>query len=568
MGTGGRWSRIARAHARAWLAVLALQLAFVAPVLAQDLILERLDADPPAAEVLAGRHDVRLEPQAAADVLFEVEREPRWWRITARKAIPAASEPRLVLDMPHSTRVQAWVPGGNAAGTWHALHGPGADRTHASRALVIALPQGLQARQPLWLRVHAPAGFPMPVSVLPRDEVHRADLAHVAWRSANLTALLVLGVLGIGFWFGTGDRSYGFLSGMMVSAAAYLAIVGGEARTVPVLDEWLGGSAQPARMAAFLGIICSNLFQQRYLEMPRRLPRLHRLLWLATLVLAGLCAVTLSSAAAWVAAVGNVVLLVSAFVVVAGSVRLSLAGDRPALLLLASWLPLAVVCMMRALELMGLWTGPPWLAAALSGSFVLSGLLLTLGLADKLLELRRDRDLASARADVDALTGVDSRPAIERSLLAAVAASAAGGTPLSVAFVDLDDFKQVNDLHGHQVGDDVLREVCQRVRGCLRPGDRVGRYGGDELLLVMPRAGLDEALGVSERMREAVDVLPVTVDAVSVRCSLSLGVAELQPGEGAAALLLRADAALYACKALGRNRVCAAPVQGVAPVAA
>ena len=476
-------------------ALAALLLAFAGVAAAHDVDLARLAADPPPEEVLAGLHDARLQPVATRGILFENDREARWWRLTARRDFPAGDAPHLVLESPYSTRVQAWVPGGGQ-GEMHAMYGPDADNRYAPRALVIELPQGLEAGQAAWLRVHAPAGYPMQVSVASRDAVHRADLVHMAWRTAILTALLVLGLLAIGFWVGTGDRSYGYLSGMLLWALLFLITVGGEAQGWPVLDGMLAQSPQVSRFAALLGLLCSNMFQQRYLDMPRRLPVLSRILHAITAVIAVLVLVTLFSAAPFIPTVGNLALIGSALVVVVASGRLAWRGDRPALLLLVSWLPLAVFSILRALQLNHLWEGAPaWLGQSLAAGFVMAGLLLTLGLAHKLLELRRDRDLASARADVDALTGVASRPAIERALGEATQAALAGGTPLSVVFADIDHFKAINDGHGHHVGDLCLQRICRTIMDTLGEGVGVGRYGGDEFIIVLEdAAGPDEAL--------------------------------------------------------------------------
>lgn len=540
----------------AWLAALLLAGSGVAA--AQELNLARLAADPPAAEVLAGRHDARLQTLEGARILFETERSPRWWRITADGDIPSAGSPQLVLQTPYSTSVRAWVPG-RSESTLHAMYGPGGDDRYATRALVIELPEGLPVGEAVWLRVDAPAGFPMAVSVMTRDAVHRADLAHVAWRAAILTALLVLALLAVGFWVGTGDRSYGYLSGMLLCGLVYLTSVGGEARAWPLLDAMLAESPQFSRMAAFLGLLCSNLFQQRYLDMPRRLPMLSRILRAATSAIVVLIVLTLFSAAPFIATAGNLALIVSALVVVAASGRLAWRGEWPAILLLVSWLPLAVFSILRAAELNGLWDAPAWLGQSLAASFVLAGLLLTLGLAHKLLELRRDRDLASARADIDALTGVASRPAIERGLLAAALAARTGGERLSVAFADIDDFKRINDTHGHHVGDRCLRLVCQCLREELGDAVMLGRYGGDEFLLVMPGMGLDEAMAAAERVRTSVKSVRLAVEEQDIGCSLSFGVAELLPDESVEKLLMRADAALYASKSAGRDRVSVDP---------
>ncbi|MCD9026933.1 GGDEF domain-containing protein [Luteimonas sp. BDR2-5] len=524
------------------------------------LELARLAADPPADEVVAGLHDAGLVPQASSDVLFETARTPGWWRIGAGTDIAAQGDPHLVLETPHSTRVQAWLPGADTP-TEHALHGAAADPRFARRALAIALPGGLQAGQAVWLRVDAPAGYPMPLSIATRDRIHRDDLRHVAWRTTILATMLVLALLALGFWYGSNDRSYAWLAGMLGFGALYLAAIGGEAEHLPGIGPWLAESVRGPRLMAFAALVCSNLFQQRYLDLPRKLPLLSRTLTAVTWLVVALAVVALLSTAPLVALLGNLLLLASAVLVLAAGLQLAWRGDRQALLLFLSWLPLAVFAAFRAMELSsaGAGAGPAWLGQGLAASFALAGLVLTFGMTEKLIELRRDRDLASARADLDALTLLASRPAIERELRKAVAQAHAQGEALSVAFIDIDHFKTINDAHGHPVGDQCLHYICRRVRNRIRAQDLLGRYGGDELLLVMPRADIDDAITTAMRIRAAVNCRPVTVEAHSLDCSLSIGVATLLPGEDAEALLLRADSALYASKRDGRDRVSADP---------
>src|SRR5690606_3547807 len=145
-----------------------------------------------------------------------------------------------------------------------------------------------------------------------------------------------------------------------------------------------------------LGVVCSNLFQRSYLDLPGRLRGLDRLLWVGT-ALAGACAIgALVHRAPWQAPAGNVGLVMSASLLLVGSTVLALRGDRAGRVVMVSWLPLMVTTTLVATGLMGLWDAPIWLAQGLSGSFALASLLLAIGLADKLLELRRDRDHASA----------------------------------------------------------------------------------------------------------------------------------------------------------------------------
>ncbi len=130
--------------------------------------------------------------------------------------------------------------------------------------------------------------------------------------------------------------------------------------------------------------------------------------------------------------------------------------------------------------------------------------------------------------------------------------------PPALLLLDIDHFKAVNDQHGHPVGDAVLREVGRRLQDTLRASDVLSRIGGEEFMVALPGATLDEALGLAERLRSAIAATPVRHDPLQLPVSVSLGVALLGPGESLEQLLARADAALYRAKHGGRNRVEAA----------
>lgn len=127
--------------------------------------------------------------------------------------------------------------------------------------------------------------------------------------------------------------------------------------------------------------------------------------------------------------------------------------------------------------------------------------------------------------------------------------------PLSVAILDADHFKDVNDVHGHAAGDEALRGLVRAARKNLRASDVLARYGGEEFVLLMPETDLEEATRAAERMRAAIDAEPIELGASRIHLTVSIGVASLTAQESIESLLNRADAALYRAKGAGRNRV-------------
>ena len=161
------------------------------------------------------------------------------------------------------------------------------------------------------------------------------------------------------------------------------------------------------------------------------------------------------------------------------------------------------------------------------------------------------------RATRDALTNIYNRGAIIDVLQKEVARQGRSQHAVSVIFCDLDHFKQVNDTLGHLAGDDVLREVTRRMAAVMRPYDSFGRYGGEEMLCVLPNCELAGALEVAERMRAAVAATAVETEAGAVQITVSIGVATMSREEAGSLgqLLQRADSALYRAKENGRNCV-------------
>jgi len=164
----------------------------------------------------------------------------------------------------------------------------------------------------------------------------------------------------------------------------------------------------------------------------------------------------------------------------------------------------------------------------------------------------------------DSLTGLWNRGAILDLMRREISRRQRTGDALGVVMADIDHFKKINDTHGHLVGDAVLREVTQRLAGHVRPYDSVGRYGGEEFLIVLPACNPSDLVAGAERLRRCIADQAIETSTGPIPVTLSCGLASLRQGEKEAAdcetLLRRADEALYAAKDRGRNRVESAAV--------
>jgi diguanylate cyclase (GGDEF)-like protein len=166
----------------------------------------------------------------------------------------------------------------------------------------------------------------------------------------------------------------------------------------------------------------------------------------------------------------------------------------------------------------------------------------------------RNLAIAELRAATDRLTGLPNQRAVQDTLKRMVAQASRTITPLTAVLLDLDHFKQVNDLYGHDRGDEVLAAVGVAMRNAVRDSDFVGRYGGEEFLLLLPSTDTDGAIQVAEAVRVAISAIQIPT--IEQRITASAGVATLPRDAGDSVTLFRAaDRALYAAKNSGRNRV-------------
>lgn len=399
---------------------------------------------------------------------------------------------------------------------------------------------------PLW-RPIVHLGEPAPVQ--------RADIGRFAIRIASLAVVLTLVMSALLSFVATREGAFLTYATTVSVFAIWLALLSG-------LWAWprpwlpIAGFAVEATVglaAVLIGVTATALMRQSRLR--RRLPRVERgVRWGApALVIAGLCAPLLPPVALAAMSVATeigfyLLALVFAGAAVAALVRRRGGGAS----LLAGVLPFLAV---GALEAFAPMTLALWKVEA----FMLSGgwlaltcsMVLTLSLG----ALRQQRDEMTRLAQTDPLTGLPNRRAALEQLERSIALARASGAPLTVAFIDLDHFKRINDFYGHECGDRVLRHVAHALRGAFRSADHVARMGGEEFLVILPGADPDHARMRVDTLRAMLSSTGVVLDKPGMQVTLSAGISALRADDAAVdALLQRADAAMYAAKHAGRDR--------------
>lgn len=173
----------------------------------------------------------------------------------------------------------------------------------------------------------------------------------------------------------------------------------------------------------------------------------------------------------------------------------------------------------------------------------------------ELVKLHRELDRVSIQARHDTLTGALNRQGLEEALNREVSTVQRKDTPLSVALLDIDNFKKLNDSKGHATGDAALTHLATVARECLRPQDTLARYGGEEFVILLPDTTLDQGIEVMTRLQRELTKRFFLAGNERILITFSAGVAQLAPGESGAEAIKRADQAMYLAKRAGKNRV-------------
>ena len=430
---------------------------------------------------------------------------------------------------------------------------PGRWPAHGRIAFDIATPPAHGA--PLVVHVDARGVIASPITFEVRSvaEHLRIDARWLAFATACLAAMAATALIALFFGLRLRDGAFALYSAYVLSYAAILATQTGY--LVHPLDWQAAAASLPVwgRAVTTLSVVAAVLFLDRFASLERWLPSMRR--WLH-----GYCAVMLVLfVAGYVPGLQQAVrALINPMLILGGPLLLGVAGaaawrgSRFAALFLLGWVPLLAVTVLGSAQLYGVALGWTWVSDAALAAGAFESIVLSLGLAERAASVRRQRDQARVLADIDPLTGLLNRRAWRERINARI--QHLRSHSMTLLFLDLDHFKQVNDRIGHDGGDRVLELFTAVLKGALREQDIVGRYGGEEFIVGLPGTDAQQAREIADRIRTGLRERSADASG-GTPLTVSVGVATLRPDETLDALLRRADAALYAAKSAGRDRV-------------
>jgi len=515
-------------------------------------------ATAPPIDVVRSAADDRFEVLPAGSTLLDNGRDmDRWYRIRLAEPWSSTSPPVLALYAPYGNRVTVHVPPDYAAQE-RALRDLDLDQRHSRHALVFDLPATLGPGTPIYVRMKVGRRLPPQVAIEDAGEFARADIAYQRNITAILTAIAVTWLVVGAFGWVLREREFLLLFGAIGFQLLYLLMLTGEAYAMAWL-AWLSNLGVVAIwISRSLATAFLLLFTVHFLDLVRFAPRLRQALnaCAAAFVPIIVLAMVPAMQGSWLPRFGGYLLIVSSILAMVAACLAWRRGSRAARFYLVAWLPAVALDVLRELQLIDLAPLLPGqeYALPLAGAFV--AVMFAVGVADRMLAVRHERDEARLAAERDPLLRVLNRHAIALKLRAACDNAWASERPLSILFIDLDRFKTINDTYGHAVGDACLKAVVERIGRELRQGDSLGRYGGEEFLVVLPGASAADAVAIADRVRADVDNGCRVVVGRNVNLTVSIGVAGFRGGaQTPDQLVAEADQAMYLAKRRGRNLV-------------
>jgi diguanylate cyclase (GGDEF)-like protein len=428
---------------------------------------------------------------------------------------------------------------------------------------LFVLPDGLSAGQVLYARVE-PRGTgaeDLRFGTATLDTKFARAAEHARMIAMAFGALMAMATAALLIWFVLSDKLLVLYATLFSLQALYVGFLSGQAFDWPALSYLLPVASYSWNVTAALSGSVACLFVREIADLQRFSPRVYAIFgWLAItfVVLTFANLAQLVGLGGLVAGIGNIVFLGSAVFTLVVAFLAWRRENRAAGWFLIAWglLEAFTIATSITLLLTEAEDAAGLLYYGLPLSMVAAAILVALGVADRLREQRLALTDAERRAQTDSLTGALNRRSLVERLQAACFRARSRGLPISLLFIDLDHFKEINDSYGHLAGDACLRAIIPPIQAELRQSDVVGRYGGEEFVVILSSADAAAAEPLAERIRKRVAEIKVEGYGKPIRLTCSIGVATSDTlGVWDEHLIARADEAVYAAKRSGRNRV-------------
>ena len=486
----------------------------------------------------------------------------RWARLRTARSIAAPGLPVVVVGSARDLHIALYPRGGGPPVSL--VQAAVLPQFGATQEAVFLVPgSGLPAGQVFYARIQAdePGADRVSFTVSTLKAALARGSRHGLMVALACGALAALALATAAMWLVLSDELFILYAGMTGLQALYLAYFSGQGFHWPLLAAGSAWVPYAWNVPVALSGAMASLFAREIAELRHTSPRVYGAFgWLALgfTLLAVANVGELVGLGQLVVGIGNLMFLGAGVFVLVVAFLAWRRGNRAAGWFLFAWVLLETFAIVTSARL--LFTR----AAAdealfyygLPGSMVASAILTSLGVADRLRQQRHALTEAERRAKTDPLTGVLNRRSLLEQLEAACRASRSNGLPIAVLFLDLDFFKSINDSFGHAAGDACLAAVIPPIQAELRQSDIIGRYGGEEFIVVLTGADAMAAEPIAERIRQRVSETLIEGHGKTIQLTCSIGVASSVPlGVWGEALIAHADTAVYAAKRLGRNRV-------------
>jgi diguanylate cyclase (GGDEF)-like protein len=428
---------------------------------------------------------------------------------------------------------------------------------------VFVLPDGLKAEQPLYARVEPLGRGPEELlfSISTLDQILARGAEHARMMTLAFGALMAMALAALLIWFVLSDKLFLLYATLISMQALYLAYLSGQGFEWPLLSYALPLTSFAWNVPVALSGAVACLFIREIADLQRFSPRIYttfgRLAWVFVLLAFANVAKFIGLGKA-VAAVGNLIFIGSAVFTLFVAFFAWRRGNRAAGWFLIAWGLLEAFTIAMPVRLLFTDTidAEGLLYYGLPLSMVAAAVLIALGLADRLREQRLALTEAERRAQTDSLTGVLNRRSLIEWLDAACLRARARSLPIALLFIDLDHFKEINDSFGHPAGDACLAAVVGPIQAELRQSDVIGRYGGEEFVVILSSASSAAAHPIAQRILQRVADVRVEGFGHPIHLTCSIGIAASDTlGVWGEHLIAHADIAVYAAKRAGRNRV-------------